>query len=77
MRLQCTRSWVQPPDTTASGLDNDARTIHMAVAFRYVDTTTPIDGTATSSSGAGGDPRSSFDDDRDQQRTSLYLRCAG
>ena len=44
------------PDTTASGLDNDARTIHMAVAFRYVDTTTPIDGTATSSSGAGGDP---------------------
>ena len=28
----------------------------MAVAFRYVDTTTPIDGTATSSSGAGGDP---------------------
>ncbi len=44
------------PDTTASGLDNDDRTIHIAIAFRYVDTSTPIDGTSTSASGTSGDP---------------------
>lgn len=48
-----------PVDTTVSGLTNDVRTPHLAIAFRGVDPTTPLDATPpTVTTGGSGRPNS-------------------
>jgi len=44
------------PDTTASGLTNADDCAYIAFALRYVDTTTPLDVTATTAIGGSGEP---------------------
>jgi hypothetical protein len=53
----CYKFMGNPVDTTASGLTNDSRTPHLAIAFRGVDSTTPLDATSPAvASGESGSP---------------------